>query len=103
MDGEHAVDLAAVSTEYVKVTVVAKAGGATINPAVPPSFAFLATDTSPDTGDWLVGEWLAPHARILVGPDGGITTLDPGDHKVWIKFAGGSETPVYRTGTLTVY
>ena len=97
------MDLAAISTEYVKVTIVAKAGGATINPAVPPAFAFLATGISPDTGDWLTGEWLAPHARILIGPNGGTTTLEPADYKVWIRFAGGSETPIHRTGTLTVY
>ncbi|MFI8872473.1 hypothetical protein [Streptomyces sp. NPDC055243] len=97
------MDLAAISTEYVKVTVVAKAGGATINPAVPPQFAFLATDVSPEPGDWLTGEWLAPHARVLVGPNGGSVTLEPADYKVWIKFAGGSETPIHRTGTLTVY
>lgn len=103
MDGEHTVDLAALSTEYVKVTVVAKAGGASLNLAVPPEFAFLTDGTSPETGDWLVGEWLAPHARILIGPEGGVTTLDPADYRVWIKFAGGTETPIHRTGTLTVY
>ncbi|MGW2223801.1 hypothetical protein [Streptomyces formicae] len=97
------MDLAAISTEYVKVTVVAKAGGATINPAIPPRFAFLADGTSPDTDDWYVGEWLAPHARLLIGPDGGVTTLDVGTYKVWVKFAGGSETPIHRIGTLTVY
>ena len=103
MGGEHPVDLAAISTEYVKVTVVAKAGGAAINTDVAPTFAFLADGATPDTGDWLTGEWLAPHARILIGPGGGVTTLTEGEYRVWIKFAGGSETPTYRTGTLTVY
>lgn len=103
MDGEPAVDLAAISTEFVKVTVVARAGGQQIQLAVPPQFAFLLTDTSPVEDDWLVGEWLAPHGRILVGPNGGVTTLEAGEYRLWIKFAGGSETPVYRTGTITVY
>lgn len=103
MGGDRPVDLAALSTEYVKITVVAKAGGASINTGVPPSFAFLTDGTTPETGDWLDGEWLAPHARILIGPEGGATTLEPADYKVWIKFAGGTETPIHRTGTLTIY
>ncbi|MFE9735461.1 hypothetical protein ACFYO9_33960 [Streptomyces sp. NPDC005863] len=97
------MDLAAISTEFVKVTVVARAGGTQIALAVPPRFAFLLTDTSPEDGDWLTGEWTAPHGRILIGPNGGITSLEPGAYTVWIKFAGGSETPVYRAGTITVY
>lgn len=97
------MDLAAISTEFVKVTVVAKSGGTSIQLAVPPAFAFLLADTSPVAEDWLTGEWLAPHGRILVGPNGGTITLEPGEYKLWIKFAGGSETPVYRCGTVTVY
>ncbi|GAA1888243.1 hypothetical protein GCM10009837_07610 [Streptomyces durmitorensis] len=97
------MDLAAISTEYVKVTVVTRAGGAQVQLAVPPQFAFLLTDTSPEEDDWLVGEWIAPHGRILVGPNGGVTTLEPGEYTLWIKFAGGFETPVYRAGTLKVY
>ncbi|MBB5108307.1 hypothetical protein [Streptomyces spectabilis] len=97
------MDLAALSTEYVKITVVAKAGGASLNLGAPPEFAFLADGTTPDTGDWHTGEWLAPHARILIGPEGGETTLTEGDYRVWIKFAGGTETPIHRTGTLTIY
>lgn len=103
MDGEPAVDLAAISTEFVKVTVIAKSGGTQVSLPTPPSFAFLLTDTSPEIGDWLTGEWIAPHGRILVGPNGGVVTLVEGEYAVWIKFAGGSETPVYRTGKLKVY
>lgn len=103
MDGEPAVDLAAISTEFVKVTVIAKSGGTQVSLPTPPQFAFLLTDTSPEIGDWLTGEWIAPHGRILVGPNGGVITLVEGEYAVWIKFTGGSETPVYRTGTLKVY
>lgn len=97
------MDLAAISTEFVKVTVVARAGGTSIQLAVPPQFAFLLADTSPVAEDWLTGEWLAPHGRILIGPNGGVTTLVEGEYTLWIKFAGGSETPVYRAGSLKVY
>ena len=99
------MEIAATSTEYVKVTATSKAGGSPVNPAAPPNFAFLPTSTTgnPAAEDWLTGEWNAPHARILIGPSGGITTLEPGDYRVWLTWAAGTETPVYRTGTLTVY
>lgn len=97
------MDVAAISTEFVKVTVVARAGGSPVSLPTPPQFAFLLTETSPAAEDWLTGEWVAPHARILIGPNGGIVTLEPGTYRLWIKFAGGSETPVHRSGTVTVY
>ncbi|MFJ3289978.1 hypothetical protein ACIPMW_32420 [Streptomyces sp. NPDC086669] len=99
------MEIAATSTEYVRVTAVSKAAGSTINPAAPPKFAFLpasATD-NPATEDWVTGEWTTPWARILVGPNGGTVTLDPGTYRVWLTWAAGTETPVYRAGTLTVY
>jgi hypothetical protein len=104
LDGEQAVEIAATSTEFVRVTAVSKAAGSTITPAAPPKFAFLpasATD-NPVTEDWLTGEWAAPHARILVGP-GGAITLTAGEYRVWLTWEAGTEAPVYRTGTLTVY
>ena len=99
------MEIAATSTEYVRVTAVSKAAGSTINPAAPPKFAFLPASSTdnPVTEDWLTGEWAAPHARILVGPSGGAVTLAPGDYRVWLTWAAGLEAPVYRTGTLTVY
>lgn len=98
--------IAATSTEYVRVTAVSQAAGSTINPDAAPKFAFLpiSTDTNPDTGDWVTGEWSTPWARILIGPNGGTTTLDTGEYSVWLSWAAGTETPVYRTGgTLKVY
>ncbi|WP_406418403.1 hypothetical protein [Streptomyces sp. NBC_01614] len=99
------MEIAATSTEYVRITAVSKAAGSTITPAAPPKFAFLpasATD-NPVTEDWLTGEWAAPHARILVGPDDGVVTLTAGEYRVWLSWSAGTETPVYRAGTLTVY
>lgn len=105
MGGERAVEIAASSTEYVRVTAVSAAGGSTISPAAPPQFAFQPTSAAgnPAAEDWWTGEWASPHARILVGPNGGTLTLEPGEYRVWLTWAAGSETPVYRAGTLTVY
>ena len=99
------MEIAATSTEFVKVTATSTAGGSGLNPAAPPKFAFLPTSTTgnPVTEDWLTGEWHLPHARILIGPSGGVVTLTPGDYRVWLTWAAGLEAPVYRAGTITVY
>jgi hypothetical protein len=99
------VEIAASSTEYVKVTAIAKAGSDTVNVAAPPKFAFLPVSSSgnPAAEDWLTGEWAASHARILIGPSGGVVTLAPGEYRVWLSWSAGSEVPVYRSGPLTVY
>jgi hypothetical protein len=105
MGGEHAVEIAATSTEYVRVTAQATIGGTVITAAAPPKFAFLPASSTdnPVSGDWKTGEWNAPHARILIGPTGGTLTLAPGEYSVWLTWAAGAEVPVYRAGTLTVY
>lgn len=99
------MEIAATSTEYMRVTAVSKAAGSTVTPAAPPKFAFLPSSSTdnPVTEDWLTGEWAAPHARILIGPGGGAVTLAPGEYMVWLTWAVGSETPVHRSGSLTVY
>nr|WTC12549.1 hypothetical protein OHA15_33925 [Streptomyces anthocyanicus] len=99
------MEVAASSTEYVRVTAVSAVGGSTISPAAPPQFAFQTTSATgnPAVGEWLTGEWASPHARILIGPNGGTVTLDPGEYRVWLTWAAGAETPVYRAGTITVY
>lgn len=104
MGGERAVEIAATSTEYVRVTAVAKIAGSVIAVASPPRFAFLPTSstTNPAAEDWIDGEWAAPHARILIGPSGG-HELPAGTYTVWLGFTAGLEHPVVRTGTLTVY
>lgn len=99
------MDLAATSTEYVHVDVTVTVDGTPITLANPPELAFLASsDTNnPSAEDWLTGEWSGSRARILVGPNGGTVTLDPGTYRMWISFAAGLETPVRRAGLVTVY
>lgn len=99
------MEIAATSTEFVHVNVQITIAGGAIASAVPPSLAFLPASTAdnPQPTDWLTGEWNGTQARILVGPNGGVLTLDPGKYKLWIKFAAGLETPVYRAGPVTVY
>lgn len=98
------MDLAATSTEYLHVGVTATISGSPVAVPVPPKFAFLDTQnlSNPDT-EWITGEWAGTVARILLGPNGGALTLEPGAYKVWISFAAGAETPVRRIGTLNVY
>jgi hypothetical protein len=89
----------------VHIDVKAWIGGTAITIAAAPTFAFLAasSDANPVTEDWLTGEWLTGWARVLVGPNGGTVSLEAGTYSVWISFAAGLETPVYRAGELTVY
>ncbi len=51
------MEIAATSTEFVKVTATSTAGGSSLNPAAPPKFAFLPTSATgnPVTEDWLTG------------------------------------------------
>lgn len=103
MGGEPAVEIAATSTEYVHVNVVATIGGTAVTVASPPKLALLLTATNPEPADWLTAEWQGSWARLLIGPNGGAVTLEPGKYTLWISFAAGLETPVYRAGSLTVY
>lgn len=103
MGGEPAVEITATSTEFIHVTATATVSGANVPSPTPPKFAFLATSANPVTGDWLTGEWATPRARILVGPAGGAITLAAGEYNLWITFTAGTEAPVYRAGTVTVY
>lgn len=99
------MEIAGSSTEYLHVNVVASIGGTPVTLAAPPKLAFLpvSSASNPVTEDWLTGEWNGSWARLLLGPNGGAVTLDPGKYSVWISFAAGLETPVYRAGELTVY
>lgn len=99
------MDIAETSTEYVHVPVKATIAGTSITPGAPPKLAFLdrQNTSNPDSGDWITGEWSGGNARLLVGPNGGTTTLAIGTYRLWITFAAGLETPVYRVGTVTVY
>jgi hypothetical protein len=99
------MDIAATSTEYVHVGVSATVQGTDVTLASPPKLAFLPASSTdnPQTEEWLTGEWHDHTARLLVGPNGGAVTFDPGRYKVWLSFTAGLETPVYRTGYVNVY
>lgn len=101
--------ISALSTEYVKVRVRARASGADYNPTgdtVTMSFISKA-ELRPVTGDWKTASWETAnseyYARCLVGPTGGTITLTPGVWYVWVKVTDGPEVPVLRAGTLTVF
>lgn len=99
------MDIAATSTEYAHVAVTVTIAGAPISLATPPKLAILPASSTdnPQAEDWLTGEWHENTARILIGPAGGVLTLDPGRYKLWLSFAAGLETPVSRTGFINVY
>lgn len=96
------MDLAATSTEFVKVSVTASADGSPITLTDPPKMAFLSGTGDPVSGDWHPAEWHSGNARIMVGPDGGTLTLTPGTYWVWATWTAGAETPVERSGRLRV-
>lgn len=99
------MEIAATSTEYLHVGISISIAGNPIASAQPPSLAILAASRTdnPTVEDWLTGEWAGQQARILVGPNGGATTLTPGRYKVWVQFTAGAESPVIRSGLITVY
>jgi hypothetical protein len=92
------------STEFLHVPVTAPAGVDITG--TPPKIAILAstTRTNPEAGDWKTGDWTDDsEARLLVGPDGGAITLDPGDYRVWVTIdPPGSELIVRLVGYLSV-
>jgi hypothetical protein len=96
------VDLAATSTEYVKVPVAATVDGDPVTLTTPPRMAFLTGTGNPASADWKAAAWHSGAARILVGPDGGALTLTPGTYWVWATWDAGTEAPVYRSGRLHV-
>lgn len=96
------MDLAATSTEFVKVSVTASADGSPVTLTDPPKMAFLAGNSDPASGDWHPAEWHSGYARIMVGPDGGALTLTPGTYWVWATWTAGAETPVERSGRIRV-
>ncbi|MDX3026730.1 hypothetical protein [Streptomyces scabiei] len=72
----------------------------------PPRLAILPVHnrSNPTVADWKTGAWNSDNeAVLLIGPDGGETTLTPGDYRVWVSFdPPGSETIVRLSGYLNV-
>ncbi|MBB1253061.1 hypothetical protein H3146_06715 [Streptomyces sp. OF3] len=77
--------LAATSTEFVPVDVT---GPDDVDLAsTTPRLAFLpqARQGNPEPDDWHVGVWHDGRILVLVGPEGGATTLAPGRYWVWVN------------------
>lgn len=103
MGGGRTVDLAATSTEYVKITVVPPAGVDLTGTVVKLAILPVTNRDNPAVGDWKTAEWSpAPTARLLIGP-GTSTVLTKGDYRVWITFDPiGSENVVVFSGHLSI-
>ncbi len=90
----------ASSTEYLHVPVTAPAG--TDLASIPVQVAVVSHRSNPAADEWQPAEWASGEARLLIGPDTGIT-LAPGDYRVWINIdPPGSENVVRKAGILSV-
>lgn len=97
----------ALSTEYVRIPVAATLSGVEVNPVSDPlAIAIMPEGVAPDTLDWLTGSWEIDsdtyYARVLVGPDGGETTLSYGLYEVYVKIDDNPEQVVRRVGAIGV-
>jgi hypothetical protein len=97
--------LAHTSTEYVRVTVT---GPDDVDlTGVTPRMAFLsqASQANPGAADWHNGTWVDGRVLVLVGPDGGATTLTQGRYWVWVNVdpPGGENIVTRAPGELVVY
>lgn len=100
--------ISSLSTEYVRIRIVAEKNGAFIDPTPDTvQFSFPATG-NPTT--WSAGSWETDtdtlgnkvyYARCLVGPLGTVT-LTAGKYDVWVKITDNPEIPVINAGRLTV-
>lgn len=99
-----ALNLYAASTEYVHVPVTASV---TLDTQTV-EFAFLTGPTPTPDADtaWLPATWagdagMTRDARVLVGP-GGDTQLEPDTYAVFVRVHDTPETPVRKSGEVTV-
>lgn len=88
--------ISVLSTEYVKVPVVARESGSIVDPtAEDVEMAFVDRDTEPAEADWRTAEWetdatVSPTryiARCLVGPDG-TGVVAAGSYRPWVRIGG---------------
>lgn len=99
--------ISVLSTTYVKCLISATESGLAANPTTGVlSFAFVADEVLPVTGDWKSGSWETAGteywARCLVGT-GGTVALPVGTYDAWVRVVKGVETVVVKVGKLTVY
>lgn len=103
------MELSALSTEYVRVPVIARENGTLVDPTGDiVEMAFVAPTVTPDGDDWNAAEWETDDdryfARALVGPGAGaVATLTVGEYAVWVKVTDNPENPVKRAGYLTIF
>lgn len=93
-----------LSLEYVSVEVNATRAGDAYDPTGDKvELAFVALDTDPAPGDWVLGGWetsgagrFARHfAAALVGP--GAKELTVGEYAVWCRVTDNPEIPVQQS------
>jgi hypothetical protein len=106
------VNLPAQSTEYVYCDVRAMDVALVGDPSTDAiEFAFVEDlAASPNaSATWTAGSWVAGGgpavwtARCLVGPSGDVSMLQLGHtYSVWLRFTDSPETPIVRSGTVSV-
>lgn len=95
------------STEYRRVLVAATDdAGLDIDPTVyAVDIAFTEHGARPVAADWNSATWVTLdgdyYARVLVGPDGGITLTET-DYSVYVRINAGTEFPVLLCGFLSM-
>ena len=103
------MQIAAASTEYVKVPLVAVVNGVIIDPTSDVvKMAFPLRGVAPVAGDWKTGSWetlgTQRYARCLVGPSGGTVTLAAGVlYDAWLQVFDSPETVTRLVGQVTAY
>lgn len=98
--------LPVISREMVRVPITAFSDGDSTDPtALPVDAALVATDTQPDSGDWVEVAWSAgtstPHVEFLVGP-GGDFVRAVGRWSIWLRVRGAIEEPQRAVGQVTI-
>lgn len=105
--------LSSLTTEYIRVQVVAEKDGVTANPTGDVvQLAFPSRSVNPITADWNDAVWetvVDPvsgvpsyYAKCLVGPSGGAIALPVGKYDVWVRVTDSPEIPTLKAGELLV-
>jgi len=90
------VRISSLSTVYLTVPVSATRAGIALDLSSDVvEWAFPARGAAPVT--WIVGDWAAGLARVLLGPVGG-TVLLAGFYDAWLRVTDSPERPVLQVG-----